>query len=134
MKTHLLRCLAALALLVPAYAADVTVSDTLASLASSANGTKNYTFADAASGQSVTIAVTMSPYSQTAGEVFTLLDSNTHLGIGPGGTGDDNHVDNTEGVNFAASLVSASAGVTTSSVRFRVASIGLRNTSNPTLS
>ncbi|KAF0176312.1 MAG: Uncharacterized protein FD161_3098 [Limisphaerales bacterium] len=134
MKTHLLRCLAALALLVPAHAADVTVSDTLVALASSVNGTKNYTFTDAGSGQSVTVAVTMSPFSQTAGEVFTLLDNSTHLGIGPGGTGDDNHVDSTEGVNFAASLVSASAGVTASSVRFRVVSIGLRNTSGPTLS
>ncbi|MEY4201007.1 MAG: hypothetical protein RLZZ265_2747 [Verrucomicrobiota bacterium] len=134
MKTHLLRCLALLSLLVPAHAADVTVSDTLVSLASSAGGTKNYTFTDAASGQSVTVAVTMTPYSQTVGEVFTALDGNTRLGIGPGGSGDDNHVDSTEGLNLAASLVSASAGVTASSVRFRVASIGLRNTSNPTLS
>jgi len=117
MKTHLLRCLAVLSLLVPAHAADVTVSDTLVSLASSAGGTKNYTFTDAASGQSVTVAVTMTPYSQTVGEVFTALDGNTRLGIGPGGSGDDNHVDSTEGVNLAASLVSATAGVTASSVR-----------------
>ena len=134
MKTHLLCCFAALALLAPAHAADVTVSDMLVALASSAGGTKNYTFTDAASGQSVTVAVTMSPYSQTAGEVFTVLDGNTRLGVGPGGSGDDNHIDTTEGVNFAASLASATAGVTASSVRFRVASIGLRNTSNPTLS
>lgn len=134
MKPHLLCCLAALALLVPAHAADVTVSDSIVSLAASVNGTKNYTFTDAGSGQSITVAVTMTPFSQTVGEVFVALDSNTRVGIGPGGSGDDNHVDSTEGVNLAASLVSATAGVTASSVRFRVASVGLRNTSNPTLS
>ena len=133
MKTQLLPCLAALLLALPLRAADVTVADSLVALASSASGTKNYTLTDATSGQSITVAVTMSPYSQTPGEVFTVLDSSTHLGIGPGGSGDDNHIDSTEGVNFAASLVSTSAGVTASTVRFRIVSLGIRNTSNSTL-
>jgi hypothetical protein len=53
--------------------------------------TTNYTFTDSLSGQSVTIAVTMTPYSSvTNNPAFTLLDtydyngSAVHLGIDSG--------------------------------------------------
>src|SRR5438046_57187 len=50
------------------FAADVTVYDSVVSLAT--NGTKNYTFTDPGTGQSVTIAVTMSPSSSDPPAVF----------------------------------------------------------------
>ncbi len=115
-----------------ARAVDLTVDDSVINLAT--NVTKNYTFADPASGQSIVVAVTMTPYSSSnASPGFTLLDdygpNNTpvHLGIDSGlGGGDGNWVDGFEGVNFSASLVSASGGVDPSSIQFGVAGLGIR--------
>ncbi len=117
--------LLALATTVPA--ANVTIPDSIVVLAT--NLTKNYTFTDATSGESVTVAVTISPYSTNGPAVFTQLDFQngypTRVAIS-GGDGTGNWVDPSESVNFTASLVSASTGVATNSVRFGIASIGLR--------
>ena len=75
----------------------------------------------------------MTPYSESnASPVFTLLDTDanhyyTHLGVDSGlGGGDGNWIDDFEGVNFSASLVSASSGVTNSSIQFGIIAMGLR--------
>ncbi|MFA6543529.1 MAG: YHYH protein, partial [Limisphaerales bacterium] len=116
-----------MALLVAAPAADVTVSDAIVSLAASANGTKNYTFTDAASGQSVTVALAMTPFSPDPAAGLSLLDGDTRVGVGnPNVGGDGNLIVFGEGVNFAASLAASSAGVTASSIRFRIQGLGLR--------
>ena len=116
-----------MALLVAAPAADVTVSDAIVSLAASANGTKNYTFTDAASGQSVTVALTMTAFSPDLAAGLSLLDGDTRVGVGnPNVGGDGNLIVFGEGVNFAASLAASSAGVTASSIRFRIQGLGLR--------
>lgn len=122
----------AIAFAAVARAADVTNYDSVVSLAT--NATKNYTFTDSLSGQSVTIAVTMTPYSSSnASPVFTLLDfygendSPVHLGIDSGlGNGDRNWIDSFEGVNFSASLVSASSGIITNSIQFGITGLGIR--------
>jgi hypothetical protein len=116
-----------LASAIHSLAADVTVSDSVVSLA--INGTTNYTFTDPGSGQDVVVAVTMSPYSTDPAAVFSILDGNTRVGVGnPNIGGDGNLISYGEGVNFTASLVSSSAGVEANSVRFRVAGLGLRAT------
>ncbi|HEY3762578.1 MAG TPA: YHYH protein [Verrucomicrobiae bacterium] len=112
-------------------AADVTVYDSVVNLAT--NVTKNYLFTDPSSDQSVTIAVSMTPYSASnASPAFSLLDTDnnnnyTHMGVDSGlGGGDGNWVDDFEGVNFSASLVSASSGVTVSSIQFGIIAMGIR--------
>jgi len=123
---------------VPARAANVTVYDSVVNLAT--NVTKNYQFTDPLSGQSVTIAVTMTPYSESnASPVFTLLDTDanhyyTHLGVDSGlGGGDGNWIDSFEGANFSASLVSASSSVVTNSIQFGVTAMGIRPEGGPSL-
>src|SRR4051812_21339306 len=106
-------------------AADVTVYDSIVSLVT--NGTKNYTFVDPTSGQSVTIAVTMSPFSGDPAAVFSILDGGIRVGVGnPAIAGDGNLIALGEGVDFSAMLVSSSSGATASSVQFRIAGLGLR--------
>ena len=130
--TRLFIILAAIAFVTVAHAANVTVYDSVVSLAT--NLTENYTFTDSSSGQSVVIAVTMSPYSSiTNSASFSLLDNNgvndsaTRVGVDSGtGSGDGNLISSGEGVNFSASLVSASSGVKTSSIQFRIAGLGVR--------
>ncbi|HEY1662692.1 MAG TPA: YHYH protein [Verrucomicrobiae bacterium] len=116
---------------ISAQSANLTVYDSVVNLAT--NATKDYQFVDPSSGQSVTIAVTMTPYSESnASPAFTLLDQDanhnyTHMGINSGiNGGDGNWVDFYEGVNFSASLVSASSGVTASSIQFGVTAMGIR--------
>ena len=89
MKKLLLLPLAVLAALAPTRAALVNVTDTLVNLAASANGTKNYTFTDAASGQSVTVAVTLTPFSPDPAAVLSLLDGDTRVGVGNPAVGGD---------------------------------------------
>jgi hypothetical protein len=117
--------------ILPARSANVIVYDSVISLAT--NVTKDYQFTDPSSGQSVSIAVTMTPYSESnASPVFTLLDTDssgnyTHLGIDSGlGSGDGNWVDYYEGVNFTAALVSSSGGVTAGSIQFGISAMGMR--------
>ncbi len=101
-------------------AADVTVYDSVVSLAT--NGNENYTFTDLSSGQSVVIAVTMSPYSPsdpTPG--FSALDDNTHVGVDS-----QNGLRVGMAADFSATLVSASSGVGAGSITFGVAGIGIR--------
>ncbi|NBV20970.1 MAG: YHYH protein [Proteobacteria bacterium] len=120
---------ALIALLLPGVlqGASVTVSDAVVNLASSAGGAKNYTFTDATSGQSVTVALTLTSFSSDPAAVLSLLDGNSRVGVGnPNVGGDGNLIVYGEGVNFAASLVSASAGVNAGSVTFRVQGLGLR--------
>jgi hypothetical protein len=106
-------------------AASVTVSDSAVSLAT--NASKHYTFVDPATGQSVVIAVTMSAYSSDPAAVLTSLDSDTRVGVGnPAVNGDGNLISSGEGVNLSASLLSASGGVTVTSVQFRVVGLGVR--------
>lgn len=123
---------------VPTRAANVTVYDSIINLAT--NTTKDYRFIDPLSGQSVTIAVTMTPYSESnASPAFSLLDLDannnyTHLGIDSGlGGGDGNWIDSFEGANFSASLVSASSGVTNSSIQFGIIAMGIRPEGGPSL-
>lgn len=109
-----------------------TNADSLVSLAT--NVTKNYTFTDPSNGLSVVVAVTMTPYSESnASPVFSLFDtygpngSPVHLGMDSGiGGGDHNDVDSFEGVNFSASLVSASDDIATNSIQFGIEDIGIR--------
>ncbi len=130
--TRLFIILAAIAFVTVAHAANVTVYDSVVSLAT--NLTENYTFTDSSSGQSVVIAVTISPYSSiTNSASFSLLDNNgvndsaTRVGVDSGtGSGDGNLISSGEGVNFSASLVSASSGVQKSSIQFRIAGLGVR--------
>jgi len=130
--TRLFIILAAIVFVTVAHAANVTVYDSVVSLAT--NLTENYTFTDSSSGQSVVIAVTMSPYSSiTNSASFSLLDNNgvndsaTRVGVDSGtGSGDGNLISSGEGVNFSASLVSASSGVKTSSIQFRITGLGVR--------
>jgi hypothetical protein len=128
--TRLFIIIASIAFVTASRAANVTNYDSIVSLAT--NVTKNYTFTDPASGQSVVIAVTMTPYSASnASPAFTTLDDYgsgpTHLGVDSGfGGGDGNWVDFFEGVNFSATLVSASSRVASGSVQFGIAGIGLR--------
>lgn len=118
------------ALTARAQFANVTVADSVVSLAT--NATKNYTFTDPANGLSAIVAVTMTPYSMSnASPVFTLLDFDngypTHLGIESGdGSGDGNWVDFYEAVNFSASLVSASPGILTNSIQFGITGLAIR--------
>jgi hypothetical protein len=115
-----------------AGAATVTVYDSVVSLAT--NVTKNYTFTDSSSGETVVVAVTMTPYSSLgAHPQFSLLDNygpdNTavHVGVDSGlGSGDGNLIVYGEGVDFSATLVSASSGVTTGSIQFSISGLGLR--------
>ena len=106
-------------------AADVTVYDSIVTLAT--NGTKNYTFTDASSGQSVTVALTMTPFSTDPLATLVALDGNTRAAVGNTNVGGDgNLVAYGEGVNLAASLASTSSGVLASSVKFRLQGFGLR--------
>ena len=110
----------------------LAVSNSLIDLAT--NITLDYTFTDPNNGLAVIVAVTMTPYSSSnASPAFTLLDfygtndSPVHLGIDSGlGGGDGNWIDPFEGVNFSASLVSASSGIATNSIRFGISWIGIR--------
>src|SRR5262245_22341348 len=103
-----------------ARGADVTGYDSIISLVT--NVTKNYVFVDSGSGQSVTIGVTITPYSPfNASPTFQLLDVNTRVGIDFG----NGFIDG-RGANFSAALISASGGVTAGSVRFRIAGLGIR--------
>jgi hypothetical protein len=130
--TRLFIIITSIAFATVARAANVTVYDSVVSLAT--NLTENYTFTDSSSGQSVVIAVTMSPYSSiTNSASFSLLDNNgvndsaTRVGVDSGtGSGDGNLISSGEGVNFSASLVSASSGVQKSSIQFRIAGLGVR--------
>src|SRR5580698_8008854 len=102
-------------------AQNVTNYDSIVSLAN--NLTKNYTFTDTTSGQSVVVAVTMTPYSSSnASPAFSPLDNSgtgyTRLSINSGLNGGyGNWIDYFEAVNFKASLVSASAKVITNSIQ-----------------
>ncbi|MEY4385900.1 MAG: hypothetical protein RLY20_1183 [Verrucomicrobiota bacterium] len=108
-----------------AGAANVTVSDSLVSLAT--NSWKYYTFTDSASGQSATIALAITPFSTDPLATLTALDSDTRSAVGNTNVGGDgNLIAYGEGVTFNASLVSASAGVVASSVQFNIAGLGLR--------
>jgi hypothetical protein len=105
-----------------ANAVNVPVYDSIVSLAT--NGVKQYTFTDPMSGAYATIEVTMSPYSSGAGDPFTVLDANARIAIGASG-GDANWIDADEGVDFTATLISAS-GIAADSVQFGISSLGLR--------
>ena len=122
MKKQIQICLAALfvAVAVQTHAADVTVYDSVVSLAT--NLTKNYTFTDGASGQNVVIALTMSAYSPfTNASTFQTLDSNTRVGMDFG-----NGFSDGRGVNFSAALISYSSGVTAGTIKFRITGLGVR--------
>ncbi|TAK97946.1 MAG: YHYH protein, partial [Verrucomicrobia bacterium] len=134
-KTHTMKpsncqlwlSLAFAAFTLTASAASVTLTDSIVSLAT--NGTKYYTFVDPVSGHFVQVALTMSVHSSDPVDVFTSLDGDTRLGIGnPSIGGDGNHIDTSEGVNFAASVVTVSSGVAANSIGFRIVSLGLRDT------
>jgi len=114
-----------------AKATEVTVYDSVVSL--SVNTTTNYTFNDPTNGLGVVVTVTMTPYSSlTNNPTFTLLDGNTHLGVESGqGGGDGNWVDNWEGADFTATLLSVSNGIVTNSVRFGITGIGIRPEGGP---
>jgi hypothetical protein len=100
-------------------AAGATDYDSIVSLAT--NVTKNYTFTDAASGQGVVIAVTMTAYDPNTGSAaFSPVDGATRLGI------DGNIIDHGAGANFSASLVSAGSGVVGGSVKFNISGLGVR--------
>lgn len=127
MKNNLRTILACGAALfaIGAQAANVTVSDSIVSLAT--NGTKNYTFTDSVSGQSATVALTITPFSTDPLATLVSLDGDTRVGVGNVNVGGDgNLVVYGEGVTFSASLVSASVGVVASSVQFRVSGLGVR--------
>lgn len=108
-----------------------TDSDSIISLAT--NVTKDYTFTDPSNGLSVVVAVTMTPYSASnASPAFSLLDNQfgpyQHMAVDSGlNSGDGNWVDNYEGADFAASLVSASSGILTNSIQFGVTGAGFRS-------
>ncbi len=117
-KILILTVLAFSALAQNTKAASVTNYDSIVSLAT--NLTKNYTFTDSASGQNVVIAVTMSPYAGGAAATFSILDGDTRVSV------NGNLIVYGYGVTLTASLVSVSSGVTTSSVRFGIAGLGVR--------
>ncbi|MBI3882641.1 MAG: YHYH protein [Verrucomicrobia bacterium] len=101
-------------------AADVTVHDSVVTLAT--NGANNYTFTDGGSGQSVTVALAMTAYSPiNPGATLQTLDGDTRVG----GNFQNGFI-NGSGVNFSASLVAASSGVTAGTVKFRIAGLGIR--------
>ena len=101
-------------------AADITVNDSIVSLAT--NATKNYTFMDPATSQSVIVAVTMTAYSPTISPAsLQSLDGDTRVG----GFSQNGFI-NGSGVNFSATLISASGGVTTNTIKFRIAALGIR--------
>lgn len=110
----------------------LTLSNSVLSLIT--NGTQNYTFTDPNSGLAAVVAVTILPYSSSnATPAFTLLDTfgpnggPVHAAVDSGlADGDGNWVDYFEGVNFSASLVSASSSIATNSIRFEIADLGLR--------
>jgi hypothetical protein len=104
---------------VSVHAADVTISNSVVALAT--NGTVNYTFTDPTTAQSVVVAVTLTPYSPTGTATFSALDGETRVGLLS-----VNGFKSGQGANLSATLVSRSSGVTASSVKFRVASLGVR--------
>ena len=136
MKTNLHKILPGLALFatLAAHAANVTINDSIVALAT--NGTRNYTFTDPLSGQSATVAVSITPYSTDPLATFVALDGDTRIAVGNTNVGGDgNLIVYGEGVTFSASLVAATFGVTASSVQFRIAGLGLRAVNGaPTLS
>ena len=111
-----------------------TVSVTNGIVAQAVSSTVNYIFSDAASGQSITVALTMTPYSASNAsptfselDYFGALNRSVHLGVNSGiDGGDGNFVAPFEGANFSATLVSASSGVVTNTVKFGIAGIGFR--------
>jgi len=101
-------------------AATITVADSIVSLAT--NATKNYTFTDPNSVQSVVVAVTMTAYSPSITPTsLQSLDSDTRVG-----GNNQNGFINGSGINFSAALVSSSSGVTGSSIKFAVTALGIR--------
>lgn len=106
-------------------AADVTIATSVYTQVT--NVTKNYTFTDVDSGANIVVALTMTPYSTNQTETFNLLDGGTRIGIGGGANGDGNWVENSEGMDFNATLISHSSNVDLTSVRFRIAGIGIRS-------
>ena len=127
MKTKITKLLSGTVLMLAlgASAANVTVSDSIVALAT--NGTKNYTFTDPGSGQSATVALTITPFSTDPLATLTSLDGDTRNAVGNTNVGGDgNLVAYGEGVTFSASLVSATFGVVPSSFQFRIAGLGLR--------
>jgi hypothetical protein len=112
-----------------ATAADITITDSITSLAT--NGTKYYTFVDPASGHFIQVSLSMSAWSSDPADVLTTLDGNTRVGVGnPANSGDGNQIEVGEGVNFAAALVTISSGVAANSIGFRIAGLGLRDLGN----
>lgn len=117
------------------HAVEITIQDSVVSLAT--NATKNYTFTDPTNGLEVVVTVTMTPYSSITNDpVFSLLDFDgeipTRLGVDSGtGGGDGNWVDNFEGVDFSAMLVSTSSGIITNSIRFAITGLGIRPEGSP---
>ena len=127
MKNYLIKILAGgtALLALGAHAANVSLTDSVVSLAT--NGTKNYTFTDSVSGQSATVALTLTPFSTDPLATLVSLDGDTRVGVGNVNVGGDgNLVAYGEGVTLSASLVSATVGVVPSSVQFRIAGLGLR--------
>ena len=127
MKHQLHKLLSGLAVIIAfsASAANVTVSDSIVALAT--NGTRNYTFTDAGSGQSATVALTITPFSTDPLATLTSLDGDTRSAVGNTNVGGDgNLIAYGEGVTFSASIASATFGVVPSSVQFRIAGLGLR--------
>jgi len=107
-------------------AADITIYDSVFALAT--NVTQNFTFADPTNELEVVVAVTMTPYSSvTNSPTFSLLDGDTRVGVESGtGGGDGNWMNNTEGADFSAILISASSGILTNSISFGIVGIGVR--------
>lgn len=127
MKTLIQKLLPGLALFatLAAHAANVTVSDSIVALAT--NGTKLYTFTDPGSGQSATVALTITPFSPDPLATLVALDGDTRIGVGNTNVGGDgNLIANGEGVTFSATIASATFGVVPSSIQFRIAGLGLR--------
>ncbi len=100
---------------------DIIVTDN-----SSNTWSKQVTATDAGSGESATVEITI---ASTTGEKFQKLDSDTRIGISDTGGDDHNHVHVGEDPVFSATLISSTANVT--SVGFNIATLGLRDTSNP---
>lgn len=120
-----------LLLLAPcASAVNVILFDSIVSLA--ASGTNYYTFKDPVSGESVIVALTMTPVSNPPGDPFTVVAPGTEVGIGLVAP-DANTINASEGVDFSASLVFASTGVIPGSVAFRIGGLGLAGVPNAAL-
>ncbi|MBI1367924.1 MAG: hypothetical protein GC162_04640 [Planctomycetes bacterium] len=94
----------------------------LAAAYNNSTGPINITFTDPATGESVTLALTMTPGG--SGSIFKLLDGNTRVGELPNDSG--NWVSLGENVNFTASVVSATSNVDLSSISFRIDGLGYR--------